>query len=220
MGRRRISFGDNNNPVLASASQTQNIFLKMDQEKKNQSEHLEGAINKQEDTIVTLKEDQGDNDNTETSKIEMDDSILSNKGDISIPKIEAKQNTLHSEEENHPPYSTAEANDDDINIPLSEDQPTDDSNDEQNVRNWKPDACPETYLGCILTIPRVLISIAIGLPLGLVPGLLYALGVILITLYRYPANFYKTFKVTIFTVLFKKRLKVPNRISWTLRFLL
>ena len=147
----------------------------------------------------------------------MENIILSNKGDLSIPAIDAKDDTLHTEKEHYPLDSTGEDNND-LNIPLSEDQPRDDSTDQQNSRNWKPEACPETYLGCILTIPRVLVSIAIGLPLGLVPGLLYALGVILITLFRYPANFYKTFKVTIFTVMFKKRLKVPYRISWTLKF--
>jgi len=178
----------------------------MDQQKKSQSEHLEETIKQQEDTTVKLKEDQGDKDNTETTKIEMENIMLSNKGDISIPEIDAKDDTLHTEKEHSPLDSTGEDNND-LDIPLSEDQPTDDSNDQQNSRNWKPEACPETYLGCILTIPRVLVSIAIGLPLGLVPGLLYALGVILITLFRYPANFYKTFKVTIFTVMFKKRLK-------------
>ena len=187
----------------------------MSQTNKSQSEHLVETT--REDIIVTLEEDQRDKDNTEITQIEID-KTKQNNPDMPVDKMEVNDDTSHSKEESFLLDSPKEENNDITDIPLSEDQPTEDyvDVDQENRRNWKPEACPETYLGCILTIPRVLISIAVGIPLGLVPGLLQALGVILITLFRYPANFYKTFKVTIFTVLFKKRLKVPYRISWTL----
>ena len=60
---------------------------------------------------------------------------------------------------------------------------------------------------CILTFFRVIISLIIGIPLGILPGAITAIGVILITVFRYPANFYKTFRVTIITALLKRRLK-------------
>ena len=60
---------------------------------------------------------------------------------------------------------------------------------------------------CILTFFRVIISLIIGILLGILPGAITAIGVILITVFRYPANFYKTFRVTIITALLKKRLK-------------
>ena len=60
---------------------------------------------------------------------------------------------------------------------------------------------------CLFGLVRVLWSLVIGIPLGLVPGLITAIGVIGITLVRYPLNFYKTFRVVIMTALLKKRLK-------------
>jgi len=60
---------------------------------------------------------------------------------------------------------------------------------------------------CVLTFFRVVISLVIGIPLGIIPGTITAIGVVLITVIRYPVNFYKTFRVTIVTALLKKRLK-------------
>jgi len=60
---------------------------------------------------------------------------------------------------------------------------------------------------CFTLFFRALFSLALGIPLGVVPGLLTSVAVIIITLIRYPLNFYKTFRVTIVTALLKKRLK-------------
>jgi len=60
---------------------------------------------------------------------------------------------------------------------------------------------------CFTIFFRSVFSLALGIPLGIVPGLLTSVAVIIITLIRYPLNFYKTFRVTIMTALLKKRLK-------------
>lgn len=73
--------------------------------------------------------------------------------------------------------------------------------------------CLGIWCTCILTFFRVIISLIIGIPLGILPGVITAIGVILITVFRYPANFYKTFRVTITTALLKKRLKFLVLIS-------
>ena len=61
---------------------------------------------------------------------------------------------------------------------------------------------------CVFTLFRVLLSLLIGIPAGVLPGAITAIGLILITGLRYPANFYKTFKITFLTVVMKKRLKL------------
>ena len=63
-------------------------------------------------------------------------------------------------------------------------------------------------INCVLTFIRVNLSLLIGIPLGLLPGAITGIGLILITGLRYPANFYRTFKITILTVVLKKRLKL------------
>ena len=61
---------------------------------------------------------------------------------------------------------------------------------------------------CVFTFIRVNLSLLIGIPVGVLPGAITAIGLILITGLHYPANFYKTFKITILTVVLKKRLKL------------
>ena len=60
---------------------------------------------------------------------------------------------------------------------------------------------------------RVLGSLALGLPLAIIPAIITAFGLVIITLIRYPANLYKTFRVTILTVVLRKRLKFLILIS-------
>ena len=69
---------------------------------------------------------------------------------------------------------------------------------------------------CLLEFCRAMISLVVGIPLGLLPGVLTALGIIAITLVRYPLNLYKTFQVTIMTALLKKRLKFLILVSLTI----
>lgn len=69
---------------------------------------------------------------------------------------------------------------------------------------------------CLLQFCRAVISLVVGVPLGLLPGVLTALGIIAITLVRYPLNLYKTFRVTIMTALLKKRLKFLILVSLTI----
>ena len=47
-----------------------------------------------------------------------------------------------------------------------------------------------------------------GLSLGILPLIPYTLGVVLITIYRLPVNFYKTMKIAVFTVVLKWDLKL------------
>jgi len=60
---------------------------------------------------------------------------------------------------------------------------------------------------CFTLFFRAVFSLVLGIPLGVIPGLITSVAVIIITLIRYPLNFYKTFRVTIVTALLKKRLK-------------
>ena len=71
---------------------------------------------------------------------------------------------------------------------------------------------------CILTFlkVKVILSLLVGIPLGIIPGIVLAIGVIIITVIRYPANLYKTFRVTILTTLLKKRLKFLVLLSLTI----
>ena len=55
---------------------------------------------------------------------------------------------------------------------------------------------------------KSLVSLFFGIILGVISGLLFSLGAIIITLVRFPINFFKTFKVVILTVVLKRRLKL------------
>ena len=61
-----------------------------------------------------------------------------------------------------------------------------------------------------------LISLTLGIPLGVLMGLFFSAGAILITLVRFPINFFLTFKVVIWTVVLKRRLKLLVLIALTI----
>ena len=69
---------------------------------------------------------------------------------------------------------------------------------------------------CLVQFSRAVVSLVLGIPLGILPGILTALGIIAITVVRYPLNLYMTFRVTIMTALLKKRLKLLILLSLTI----
>jgi hypothetical protein len=60
------------------------------------------------------------------------------------------------------------------------------------------------------------ISLTLGIALGVPIGLLFSLGAILIMLVRFPVNFVLTYKIVILTVVFKRRLKLLVLIALTI----